>query len=341
MGAGGVAAAALEVEIGQPLASLVVAAAEAVRQRPFLDRCGPAPAVLTGDEQALLVTEVASLIDRHYVFPAVGARIAEQLRGLPLDLDPVPVGDLAERLTRLLRTHDRHLKVVAAAGDDRPPLEGRPVDDAAAHGPDQPVPESGVTVTLDHGAAVVRVLSFVDADPDTAAGRAAGAALDRALAPIGDADSVLLDLRGCPGGAPSSVEILCDHVLPDAPVHLVSFSDRGGEVAQSWTAADPRIPRRPDVALVVDAATASAAESCAYVLQSLGRARVVGETTAGAANPGQLFPTLTGPAVFIPTGAPTDPRTGTNWEGTGVLPDIAAASATAPARARALLDAVG
>ncbi len=82
---------------------------------------------------------------------------------------------------------------------------------------------------------------------------------------------------------------------------------------------------------------ASAAESLAYLLKTTGRAVVVGEPSAGAANPGDWFDTGAGAAVFVSTGAPVDPRTGTSWEGVGVVPDVAASPERAEQVARQLL----
>jgi C-terminal processing protease CtpA/Prc len=69
--------------------------------------------------------------------------------------------------------------------------------------------------------------------------------------------------------------------------------------------------------------TLSAAEAFAYDLKHLGRATIIGETTAGAAHPTEehRFPDLN-IAVSIPYGRPISPITGTNWEGTGVEPHI-------------------
>lgn len=68
--------------------------------------------------------------------------------------------------------------------------------------------------------------------------------------------------------------------------------------------------------------TLSAPESFAYNLQALKRATIVGEISAGGANPGREFRLNEHFVVFVPTGRSINPVTGTNWEGTGVKPDI-------------------
>jgi C-terminal processing protease CtpA/Prc len=56
---------------------------------------------------------------------------------------------------------------------------------------------------------------------------------------------------------------------------------------------------------------------------------LIGETTGGGANPGGLMPLGAGFVAFIPTGRAINPITGTNWEGTGVKPDVPTSAAAA------------
>jgi hypothetical protein len=71
-----------------------------------------------------------------------------------------------------------------------------------------------------------------------------------------------------------------------------------------------------------------------YTLQAAGRAVIVGEPTNGRANPGGFVGVPGGFAVFVSGGSPENPITHSNWEGTGVQPDVQAASAEALARAQ-------
>ena len=51
---------------------------------------------------------------------------------------------------------------------------------------------------------------------------------------------------------------------------------------------------------------------------------IIGETTWGGANPGGTHPLPSGLRIFVPKGRAINPVTGTNWEGTGVAPDVQA-----------------
>jgi retinol-binding protein 3 len=50
----------------------------------------------------------------------------------------------------------------------------------------------------------------------------------------------------------------------------------------------------------------------------------VGETTGGGAHPGEVRRLAEHFRMVVPTGRAIDPRTHTNWEGTGVKPDVEA-----------------
>src|SRR5690606_35764709 len=86
----------------------------------------------------------------------------------------------------------------------------------------------------------------------------------------------------------------------------------------------PASGRRLDqpVYVLVSGRTASAAESFGYTLQAAQRAIVVGEASAGGANPGEMASVGDGFSVFVSDGSPVNPITQTNWEGTGVIPDV-------------------
>lgn len=80
----------------------------------------------------------------------------------------------------------------------------------------------------------------------------------------------------------------------------------------------------------------SAGEAFAYDLQALKRGRVIGEITAGGANPG-MDHRLTEPfSAFIPFGQVISAITGANWEGVGIRPDRMAPASAALTTAQRL-----
>ncbi|MFF1359964.1 S41 family peptidase [Streptomyces sp. NPDC058297] len=71
----------------------------------------------------------------------------------------------------------------------------------------------------------------------------------------------------------------------------------------------------------------------AYTLQAHGRAVLVGETTHGGAHPTARHTVTEHITVTVPTARTISTVTGTNWEGVGVVPDLAATSEQALATA--------
>jgi C-terminal processing protease CtpA/Prc len=80
-------------------------------------------------------------------------------------------------------------------------------------------------------------------------------------------------------------------------------------------------PTKP-VYVLTSHKTFSAAEAVAYDLQALKRAVIVGETTGGGANPFEYRRVHPHFAVDLPESRSVNPITGTNWQGTGVKPDV-------------------
>ncbi len=164
--------------------------------------------------------------------------------------------------------------------------------------------------------------------------------IDAAMSLLTDTDALIIDLRYNRGGDPAAVQYLASYLLDSKPVLVNTMIWRSaagnqpveitrkakgpGLIQQSWTyraLPGARYDKNP-VFILISEITASGAESFAYSLQALKRATIVGGTSAGAANPGGTDRLTSNFQVFIPKGRPVNAITHTNWEGTGVNPDI-------------------
>ncbi|MGE3343579.1 MAG: S41 family peptidase [Vicinamibacterales bacterium] len=136
---------------------------------------------------------------------------------------------------------------------------------------------------------------------------------------------LVIDLRGNPGGLAVMIRGVAGHLF-SSPVSLGRMTTRDSELEFP---ANPRVvmpdgrrvePFGGPVALLVDELTASASECFAGGLQSLGRARVFGRTTAGQALPASTKRLPTGDVLMYAI-ADFVTATGTRLEGVGVVPD--------------------
>jgi len=142
---------------------------------------------------------------------------------------------------------------------------------------------------------------------------------------VANTDALIIDLRGNDGGSPNMNVLIASYLFSVEPVHLGDIYQRKGSFTrQFWTL--PFVPGKrytgKDVYILTSKRTFSAAEAFTYDLKALKRVTVIGETTGGGANPRDVVRINEHFWIGLPTARAVNPITLTNWEGTGVTPDI-------------------
>lgn len=158
-----------------------------------------------------------------------------------------------------------------------------------------------------------------------------GETLENAMKFLQYSDGIIIDLRNNFGGSPFMVTSLASYFFDLDTVHLLTFESRENGVltqTQDWTSPYVPGPRFKDTPLYIltSSNSASAAESFSYAMQSLTRATIVGEVTAGAAHGRSAEIVNNDYILTLPTTRPVDPRTKDNWERKGVKPNIETSS---------------
>jgi C-terminal processing protease CtpA/Prc len=173
-----------------------------------------------------------------------------------------------------------------------------------------------------------------------------GELITAAMSLLATTDALIIDLRNCLGGEPSMVTFLISYLWDRDPAQLSGLREHQDNLPrQTWTL--PYVPGRrfgkdKPVYVLTSAVTFSGAEQLSYDLQQLGRATVVGEPTRGGAHAREGFRVHPHLEATISVAAAVNPKTGGNWEGTGIVPDIqtSADRARDTAYERALQDVV-
>ncbi|RED15400.1 S41 family peptidase [Parasphingopyxis lamellibrachiae] len=287
---------------------------------------------------------VASLIEDNFFDETRAGTIAAEIRSASASGSWDGISEpllLASALTEVIAPHDGHFRVTWSRpeGDTGGGAAGRRL-----YGFDDRIVRSGYgfrqTGILPGNIGYIDMVFFAHFDFDNPDGPA-WASANAALALVSATDAVIIDLRDNGGGSPAMVGYLISAFTPpDAPIYNI-FHSRSGTESEAPGVFHPAPRLDVPLYILTSARTASAAEALAYTLQAAGRATVVGEASAGGANPGTTFDAGNGFEVFISTGSPINAITGTNWEGSGVVPDIAVPSEEALRRGQlAALNAI-
>ena len=195
--------------------------------------------------------------------------------------------------------------------------------------------EEGEAVTV--GSLPTMFVRVREEERKTPAGRRAGvigfnvwmtavdAPFQRAVDRYRSADGIVIDLRGNPGGLAAMLMGISGHFVPERRP-LGTMRTRTHELN---FVANPRLVDASGksvpvfagpVAILVDAMSGSASECFTGGMQSIGRARVFGQTTMGQALPA-LFDKLPNGDVLIHAYGDFVTADGTRLEGRGVIPD--------------------
>jgi hypothetical protein len=161
-------------------------------------------------------------------------------------------------------------------------------------------------------------------------------AIDKAMRSFQECTAMILDLRQCSrGGDPEVMMYLVSYFLDSEesrPLY-VSFNHENQKIAEFRTRTDITGKRMPNIPvyILMSSETFSTGEMFAYGLQKIDRAKIVGETSAGAAHGTDTIDIGQGVVMVVPVNRLAHVKTKTDWQGTGVIPDI-------PARADEALD---
>lgn len=284
------------------------------------------------------VESTAAIVDRRYFDADVAAQAASFLREELAEgrySGAETLEDLARMLTRDLFavTKDKHLAVAVVENRSLDPASTNSDKDREARARRTNFGVQRVEV-LAGNVGYLNLTSFYRLEE-------AQDAISAAMRVLRSVDALILDLRENSGGSPETVALVASYLFDASGLPLFEILPRAGTGGREYTTLEPGIPERNGtrpVYVLTAQLTFSAGEGLAFLLQERHRAIVVGEQTAGAANPGRPYPVNASLSVTVPNGQVRTAATGRNWEGDGVVPDVTvpASDALRTAHVRAL-----
>ena len=314
-----------------PFVVAMLAAATLSLAQPVMPRLNQPDGTVEAAEKNLVIETMADVVVRNYIFPETAVKMADaiQSRRQSHAYDSVTSAKaFADSLTADLQavSHDKHLRVRYS----HEPLPDRPPD--AAPTPEEVKRFNRLQSVRNYGferaerlpgnVGYLQIKSFEDDSPE------ARTAASSAMSFLANTDALIIDLRQNGGGMPEMVQFVSTYLFePGHKVHLNDLYFRPADkTTEYWTLAEVPGRRYPekDVFVLTSRRTFSAAEEFTYNLKNLKRATIVGETTGGGAHPVSVERLSDHFEIFVSTGRAINPITKTNWEGTGVQPDIAA-----------------
>jgi Peptidase family S41 len=261
--------------------------------------------VLTAATRQAALTAIESAIRTTYVFPELRAplvaKLEAQAEGHRYDTPDPNV--FAQRVTDDMSSvaHDGHLY-----------LDYDPVEYAALMAP----PGSAAGMEAYYGAIAIRQNSgltemkilpgnirYLKITHFEWTPNLTPAAYDDAGRFLQNGDAIIIDLRSNGGGDSDAADYFGKALI------------------------DPN--KGKPIYILVDGHVASAAEAVAYGVQAAKEATVVGSATYGAANNNKKLPVAPAFVLSVSYNRPVNSITKTNWEGTGVVPDIPVAGSVA------------
>jgi hypothetical protein len=314
-------------------ATLVIPALPGAAQQP-----GPEDLAADATMCTEIIDSVTAALHRAYVFPDVARRMEDHVRQRMArgQYDSLgTVREFARVLTEDLRTvsHDLHLRVVYVPADVVAQLTAERDEEEEEQEQREQLARANFEFkrveVLKGNVGYLRFDEFVSKEY-------AGPTVVAAMNFLAHTDALIIDLRYNGGGEPNLVEFISTYLF-DEPVQLNGIYTRETDSWQHrWTLPHVPGPRMTDadVYVLTSDATFSAAEDFSYNLQVLDRAMIIGDTTAGGAHTETyvLFEHLK-VRLKLPNGRAENPITGTNWERTGIIPDVVVPPEAALARA--------
>lgn len=286
-----------------------------------------------------IIKQIPQIIETNYVDQKKGKQIAIKFKSEINSGKYYTIkhrDSLANRLSRDLKTisQDGHMYVLHLSQKyHSSETEGNWLDEEYAREINQNFGFTEVQI-LENNIGYVKIVSFMHPKRS----------MHTAIATmkfVENTTNLILDLRDNGGGYPGISEYIINHYFDGPPTLLtkIYYSDplRSPDTKYTSDLVHGNLRIGKPLYILINQGTGSAAEYCAYTLQAFGKAIIVGENSHGSAHNNNYFSLSTDFKLSVSTAMPINEKTNSNWERTGVVPDVQVLSNNAKDKAIELI----
>jgi len=287
------------------------------------------------EEKEIVIDSITKFMKDKYVFPDVGEQMGDLVKKNLKDdvyMDINNPQEFATKVTQDIRSvsNDKHVvlryapEMIAMIKNAEEDENNKELEEYAKKERESNNFEFKEIKILPGNVGYLKFNRFYDA---SVAGPTAIAALNF----LAYTDALIIDLTDNGGGSPSLIQLMTSYFFEDTE-HLNSFYIREGDKTQQfWTL--PYVPGKKmtetDLYILTSQYTFSGAEEFTYNLKNMEKATIVGETTGGGAHPVEGHIINDNFIVRVPFGRAVNPISNSNWEGTGIEPNVKTSKAKA------------
>lgn len=266
-----------------------------------------------------LISNIINTIDKYYVDPSLGKKI---INGLKRNLKDgkyrsvKTIDEFANQMTADLRalSNDLHLYILVNDENQEGPrrmMRRRP------GGGEMPKEGYYSSKILEGN------IGYFKPNRVLIAGGSINKDMDEKMLKLKNTDALIIDMRNVPGGVPEGVQLLSSYLFGKEEVVLTTYVDRvnGNQVSKTRPTEVSFYYQNKPVYVLINSNTASGGESFTYTNQQHGRVTVVGEKSRGAGRLASRYPIHSKLSLSVSIRKSIHPKSGTGFEGIGVIPD--------------------
>lgn len=286
------------------------------------------PLPLTRDVRRAAVDSVRQALLTYYVFPDTAISMAAYLEARrnagAFDTLSNP-NALAGAITRELRHahNDPHLRIVYD-----PEEAARAVDTTHREARDAVARDRKENFYFRQSRILPGNIGYLEFRQFADTSAEARKTVQAAMRFVANADALIIDLRDNRGGSGAMAGEIGSYFVKERVHWTDGYNRLTNKWTEGWTENRPEITGGiylgMPITVLTSSWTFSAAEGMAYTLKYGRNARIVGQRTAGGAHVLRRVALGNGFVGFIPYTRSVNLVTKTDWEGTGVAPDVPA-----------------